>query len=617
MPRVSDLYFNDGTFTAINKNGDGVGVLYFIGSPRAYDGFYFRNGSLISGLWSGAQLPANSRFLADINESGIAAGTDARYAFRWSEAQGTTPLLGGAVGRAINASTEVAGFYEHCKGNDAATCTFTGALFDSSGRLTDMGTLPPDSATCTDFSTPRTEYGSSGFYSINSLGHAVGFSSVANSKGCYGPYHAWSPHTSGDIHPGSAFEHSNALGINDKDQIVGASNPWGQCDHALMWDKGSSKFLPDLGSGSIALKINNQGYAVGVMSDPPAYCPWCCWVTRGVVWKPDGTIVDLGQDAVPLAINDSNQVAGAQYYGNRYYPAIWELGSLAVEMALDRAEVQPVLDNRFDADDQTGAIRPRPDIARITVSVNGVSNAHLVLTAQPQDSSGSHESAVHAAPRPTGTFFAPGQVPANGGGSRGRIELQVNGGDTVLQYMSSGVSGLEDISVVATAGASSAQATTTLTIRWPDLRAMPRNGMHYFFTNQIVGNSQSRHGNVNNFTDPNFEGRLLRAFERYFELVADLPPSPLNDDQRIAITDASLPWGGMFDINGDWTRPHQRHRTGQDVDVRWASVLYTQTFREACDEAFVVPMAPVGIRCQQHAAPLHWHIQPPPGEYIP
>lgn len=29
----------------------------------------------------------------------------------------------------------------------------------------------------------------------------------------------------------------------------------------------------------------------------------------------------------------------------------------------------------------------------------------------------------------------------------------------------------------------------------------------------------------------------------------------------------SLPWGGLFDINGDWSCLHRRHRLGRSVDV--------------------------------------------------
>lgn len=46
------------------------------------------------------------------------------------------------------------------------------------------------------------------------------------------------------------------------------------------------------------------------------------------------------------------------------------------------------------------------------------------------------------------------------------------------------------------------------------------------------------------------------------------------DGNVIQFNDMSLPWGGMFDMNGDWNvkSGHVTHRTGTDVDVdRWVN----------------------------------------------
>jgi hypothetical protein len=33
------------------------------------------------------------------------------------------------------------------------------------------------------------------------------------------------------------------------------------------------------------------------------------------------------------------------------------------------------------------------------------------------------------------------------------------------------------------------------------------------------------------------------------------------------VNDISLPWGGVFDLNGDWDNPHQEHQFGMNVDM--------------------------------------------------
>jgi len=40
----------------------------------------------------------------------------------------------------------------------------------------------------------------------------------------------------------------------------------------------------------------------------------------------------------------------------------------------------------------------------------------------------------------------------------------------------------------------------------------------------------------------------------------------------IEVNDMSLPWGGLFDIYGDWETPHVLHRTGHSVDINHSSL---------------------------------------------
>lgn len=37
--------------------------------------------------------------------------------------------------------------------------------------------------------------------------------------------------------------------------------------------------------------------------------------------------------------------------------------------------------------------------------------------------------------------------------------------------------------------------------------------------------------------------------------------------RKLSINDLSLLWGGLFDINNDWSPPHQTHRFGTDADI--------------------------------------------------
>lgn len=37
---------------------------------------------------------------------------------------------------------------------------------------------------------------------------------------------------------------------------------------------------------------------------------------------------------------------------------------------------------------------------------------------------------------------------------------------------------------------------------------------------------------------------------------------------KLQITSMSLPWGGLFDIHGNWAPPHRTHRSGENADIR-------------------------------------------------
>ncbi len=43
---------------------------------------------------------------------------------------------------------------------------------------------------------------------------------------------------------------------------------------------------------------------------------------------------------------------------------------------------------------------------------------------------------------------------------------------------------------------------------------------------------------------------------------------PTGAEDLLQINDISLPWGGLFDVNGNWAPPHGGHRWGNMADLR-------------------------------------------------
>lgn len=74
---------------------------------------------------------------------------------------------------------------------------------------------------------------------------------------------------------------------------------------------------------------------------------------------------------------------------------------------------------------------------------------------------------------------------------------------------------------------------------------------------------------------------------------------------QFVITEIGLPWGGMFDVDGDWTAPHQLHRFGRQLDLR-SQVDGTNIFDLVRWKALVDACASEDLTV--HQEPDHYHL---------
>jgi hypothetical protein len=99
------------------------------------------------------------------------------------------------------------------------------------------------------------------------------------------------------------------------------------------------------------------------------------------------------------------------------------------------------------------------------------------------------------------------------------------------------------------------------------------------------------------WADPPFITKLRELGEKYFA----------QRGKNIVITDASLPWGGRFDIEPEkteWLPPHEEHRNGRQADIRLRGM--TDADRKAFQEICLA----LGITTEIHSG-NHWHIRLP------
>lgn len=246
----------------INARGDVVGRASRSGDPGRAQAFLWSEREGIQDLLP--TLDIRTEAFA-INARGDVAGTLGTIplptlprAFVWSPRDGLTELGvlepgGGTVARAINARGDVVG--EASAGPGASE--IHGFLWTRGGGLQDLGHLGP---------VPS----NAGFTGINARGHIVGIR-VTPGGDRIGVY--WTPRGGlVELLPPGA-EGSLALGINDRDQVVGAffyPKDGNGVTRAFLWSPGGGfVVLPELDeANTVARAVSNGGTVAGWSQAP-------------------------------------------------------------------------------------------------------------------------------------------------------------------------------------------------------------------------------------------------------------------------------------------------------------------------------------------------------------
>lgn len=80
----------------------------------------------------------------------------------------------------------------------------------------------------------------------------------------------------------------------------------------------------------------------------------------------------------------------------------------------------------------------------------------------------------------------------------------------------------------------------------------------------VIGGEQSKPHHDNHYLTAGAIAKL--------EKMAEIYKSVINPGQRLYLNDASLKWGGLFDVGSiSWKKPHTTHRRGVEIDIRAAA----------------------------------------------
>lgn len=237
--------------------------------------------------------------------------------------------------------------------------------------------------------------------------------------------------------------------------------------------------------------------------------------------------------------------------------------------------------------------RPADTVGRSTleliakVTENGSPKAGVAVTfAVTADySSGGHSS--HSGMRPTGSVPVSGVTDANG--------------EFKFQYQAGQFSGTEKITATCDT-CSNKTAAHDLTVKVPDLTSLPADSTvppRY----ELAGNTSAvgvKHKGNHYFTASALNN-LSKLIDHYNSFAW----------QPVAVNDASIIWGGWFDIYSNWAGSHAEHRIGEEVDLGFLVGTNASKIKRGYDE--VCKDKKVEI-----PSSILWHdIPKPAGKYDP
>ena len=139
-------------------------------------------------------------------------------------------------------------------------------------------------------------------------------------------------------------------------------------------------------------------------------------------------------------------------------------------------------------------------------------------------------------------------------------ESPANNGAVVFNFNPTETSGKHTISATCD-GCTNNPQTATVNVKVDGLKPIPPSGLYalYETDGSVIGAVKDRHES-NHYLTPTAAIRLLVLAINYHHLHPN--------DPVLHVNDASLMWGGKFDIAGKWSGYHYEHDRGVVVDIR-------------------------------------------------
>lgn len=187
---------------------------------------------------------------------------------------------------------------------------------------------------------------------------------------------------------------------------------------------------------------------------------------------------------------------------------------------------------------------------------NGVSGASVRIKVDVDANSGGHDHGESMAPRDKGSMSGDAACDPPDQSSHCAIANTGTEGNASFTFKATPVSGKHTFTATCLNAACSSSAAAEIKVMVDGLEPIPSDPTLYVF---IGGDADKQHHDNHYLTNEALSQLYVLAINYHFRY----PNEPL-----LHLNDASLVWGGKFDIKGNWVGNHKAHKRGTVIDIR-------------------------------------------------
>lgn len=260
----------------------------------------------------------------------------------------------------------------------------------------------------------------------------------------------------------------------------------------------------------------------------------------------EGTNAISGKDNLNYVMDDTYCSVGNYIYENKDFPSA-VVEDIKINITLTKTEIRPL---------KTGGNSITNAKIKVTSGGQPLANKSVKITINRIEKSGGHDHPNSP------NLILWGKITVQGKKGNPVTAITDNNGEINTDEILASEFGGEYFVEASLESNPSVKNKADLKIWVPDLQLLPESIFY-----DKIGGTESHYGprsrpneDHNHWGTKELINKIQSLCLEWFNLHTTVP--------KLAINDMSLPYGGIFDFEGNWGPPHNFHRIGTNVDIR-------------------------------------------------